>query len=172
VLLISPTISVTRNIADSSIAPSESTKQISQINVKANDIVSKLEKPNYISYDCDELYHQDMLKQINIFRNQNGLLDITLDGQLNSVACAHSKWLINNDRFSHQGYDDTSFNSRCIRGESLCTDESVLKNIEADPQIMFDQVIMLDTEKSKILDPDNKNIGFGFEKGILTLLYR
>jgi uncharacterized protein YkwD len=108
----------------------------------------------------------------NSLREENSVTKTTLDGQLNAVACAHTKWMIKNQLFGHRGYDNTSLISRCIEAETNCTDETVLKNIEGDSLDIFTKTISDASTKEKLLDPENKNIGFAFEQGVLTMIYR
>jgi uncharacterized protein YkwD len=133
---------------------------------------NELLKNHFASYSCNENSYKLLLSKINELRAENNISKATLDGQLNAVACAHTKWMLQNQKFGHRGQDDTGFESRCIEANTKCTDESILNNIENDFVSMFTKAIGDANTKEKMLDPDNKNIGFAFEQGVLTVIYR
>jgi hypothetical protein len=82
------------------------------------------------------------------------------------------KWMLSSQKFGHRGQDDSGFKSRCLEADTKCEDESILNNIENDFVSMFTKAISDTNTKEKMLDPDNKNIGFAYEQGVLTVIYR
>lgn len=133
---------------------------------------TKLPKQDYVSYACNEDYYKPLLEKINSLREENDISKATLDGQLNAVACAHTKWMLKNQNFGHRGIDDTGFISRCLEADTSCTDESILKDIEGNFVSMFTKITNDANTREKMLDPDHKNIGFGFQEGVLAVIYR
>ncbi|MBC7472564.1 MAG: CAP domain-containing protein [candidate division SR1 bacterium] len=133
---------------------------------------SNLPKENYASYTCNENLYKPLLNEINKLRKENDVPKATLDGQLNAVACAHTIWMIKNQKFGHRGIDNTGFASRCLEAGTKCEDESVLVDIVNDLVDVYKKAIGDESTKVKMLDPGNKNIGFGLEEGVLTVIYR
>lgn len=133
---------------------------------------TNLSKDHFASYTCNENLHEYLLNGINTLRGENHISKATLDGQLNTVACAHTKWMLKNQNFGHRGVDDTGFISRCLEADTSCTDENILKDVEGDFVGIFTKITNDANTREKMLDPDHKNIGFGLQEGVLTVIYR
>jgi uncharacterized protein YkwD len=178
VLTISPTINndptslISYNSQPSQTANFVTLKNDVSVSASDKNSKKKLQKNKFVSYICNEDAFKPLLIKINKLREENNISKTTLDGRLNAVACAHTKWMLKNQKFGHRGHDDTGFVSRCEEASTRCTDESVLKDIENDFVSMFTKAIEDANTKEKLLDPDNKNIGFAFEQGVLTVIYR
>lgn len=176
VLVSSPATSIPHikgmnNSANPSQYVASSPKKISEIKVDAQESIDESQKYHYASYECNEETHKYLLDEINRHREANSILDTTNDGQLNSVACAHSKWMDNSNNLSHFGYDNKNAKIRCMRAETACNDEIIMKIENLTPEQILSQ-IKVSNENAYLLDPDNKNIGFGLENGYLTILFR
>jgi uncharacterized protein YkwD len=148
-----------------------SKNNIVRVSAKENT-KNKSHKNHFASYTCNENEYKSLLAKINDLRAENNTSKATLDGQLSAVACAHTQWMLKNQKFGHRGRDDTGFESRCLEANTKCTGESVLKNTENDFINMFSKAINDSSTKEKMLDPENKNIGFAYEQGVLTVIYR
>jgi uncharacterized protein YkwD len=147
-------------------------KKFTNIPVSASDTVSSSEKHHYSSSSCQSDFHKALLDEINKYREVNDISFATLDGQLSSAACAHSEWMNQNSILDHIGYDNTNFGKRCIRAETACNAENILLIQTTNPKTIFETLKNDDANIANLLDPDNKNIGFGLENGYLTILFR
>jgi uncharacterized protein YkwD len=176
VLVSSPTTSIPHiNGINNPVNPSQyvasSPKKLAEIKVDAQETIEESQKYHYASYDCSEEGYKSLLDEINRYREANSILDATNDGQLNSVACAHSKWMDETKVFSNRGYDNKNAKIRCMRAETACNDEIIMKIENLNSKQILTQ-IKESNENAYLLDPDNKNIGFGLENGYLTILFR
>lgn len=121
-----------------------------------------------------------MRNLVNSARAAAGLDPLTFEWNLGRTAEAHSKWMTQQDTFSHTGYDGTSSHDRIaasgfdlqgrwttgenIAARSLNDDGSYHDEVEALHEGLMDSP----GHRANILKPEYTHIGIGIEVGTLS----
>jgi uncharacterized protein YkwD len=127
---------------------------------------------SYTASDCDSGFAGTMLNLVNEHRRANAVAELTLVSDLSGVSCAHSKWMKETGKFSHEGYDGTKFNVRCSRAGTSCNAENIAFNSSATAQKMFDQFKNSQGHNNNMLNPNFTSIGIGYKDGYVTQTFR
>jgi uncharacterized protein YkwD len=136
-------------------------------------------QPNYqtmnfgtpVNGSCPDSFNQEMLRQINDFRRQNGVGNLSLDSKLNDVACKHSWWMNNNNKLDHYGIDGTNPFQRCERGGTSCNAENVAYHSAKDLNWMMEFFRNSPSHRANMLNPTYTKVGIGMGNIYATQLF-
>jgi uncharacterized protein YkwD len=136
-------------------------------------------QPNYQTFNfgtpingsCPDSFSQEMLRQINDFRRQNGVNPLRLDGTLSNVACGHSWWMNNNQKLDHYGVDGTNPFQRCERAGTSCNAENVAYHSAKDINWMMEFFRNSPAHRANMLNSDYTKVGIGMGNIYATQLF-
>jgi uncharacterized protein YkwD len=130
-------------------------------------------KANEFTNDgCSVGLANQMLVLINSHRISNGVGALSLAGDLNGVACAHSKWMTQTGTFSHTGRDNTNPFERCINAGTACYAENIAYNTETSALNLFTQLKESPGHNANMLDGGFAELGLGFDSVYVTQVFR
>ncbi len=136
-------------------------------------------QPNYQTFNygnpsngsCPDSASQEILRQINDFRRQNGVRPLTLDTKLSGVACGHSWWMNNNKKLDHYGIDGTTPFQRCERAGTSCNAENVAYHSAKDINWMMEFFRNSPSHRANMLNPSYTKAGLGLGNIYLTQVF-
>jgi uncharacterized protein YkwD len=126
---------------------------------------------SYTATGCDDSFAATMLQLVNAYRVEQGKPELSLDSKLTSVACAHTVWMVENNKFSHTGFADSTPFERCERAGTDCDAENIAFNSNATPQKIFDQFKGSAGHNANMLG-SHSVMGLGYKAGKLTQNFR
>ncbi len=126
---------------------------------------------SYTATGCDDSFATSILQLVNTYRVEQGKSELSLDPKLSSVSCAHTIWMVENDKFSHTGYADSTAFQRCERGGTDCDAENIAFNSNATAQKIFDQFKGSAGHNANMLG-NHTVMGIGYKAGKLTQNFR
>jgi serralysin len=124
-------------------------------------------------------YEVQMLALINAERAELGIAPLRLNGRLNSSAETHSRWMLREDVFSHDGsggsdpgdrMDDAGyqFSGSWTWGENIAwQSEGGAAGISDEVVAMHNSLMNSPGHRANILNPDFVEIGIGIEVGTM-----
>ncbi|WP_037316537.1 CAP domain-containing protein [Ruegeria halocynthiae] len=122
-------------------------------------------------------FEQEMLTLINEERTSRGLNPLKLETRLNDSSEDHSAWMLDTDRFSHTGENDSSatermgdagfeFSGSWRSGENIAwQSERGAAGITDDVAQLHQSLMNSPGHRANILNPDFEYIGIGIETG-------
>jgi hypothetical protein len=114
------------------------------------------------NYAQNSAENQEMLRLVNALRSQNGLPALRLNTNLNKAAFDHSKDMADNNYFSHEGLNGSSFSQRARNAGY--TGSPLGENIaagSATAQGTFDQWKNSPDHRSNMLNRNANEMGIG-----------
>jgi uncharacterized protein YkwD len=126
----------------------------------------------YTSSNCNIALANQMLALINEHRATNGVGVLSLAGDLNGTACAHSKWMSESGTFSHTGRAGTNPFERCTNAGTACYAENIAYNTETTALNLFTQLKESPGHNANMLDGGFGEIGIGFDGVYVTQNFR
>jgi uncharacterized protein YkwD len=121
---------------------------------------------------CNSSLASQMLVFINNHRAENNAKPLSLSGQLDSIACAHSKWMTETGTFSHAGRDATNPFERCQKAGTYCYAENVAYNTIPNVKDLFEQFKTSPGHNINMLDPNFVEVGLAFDGIYVTQIFR
>jgi uncharacterized protein YkwD len=122
--------------------------------------------------ECSSSYANEMLASINQFRSQNGVGALTLAGDLNNIACAHSKWQNTNNIYEHIGYQGSTPFERCQKAGTTCDSENVYWSTQPTVNGAMNWLKNSPIHRTNMLYPEFKTAGFSLYGNYTTQLFR
>jgi uncharacterized protein YkwD len=126
----------------------------------------------YTSTGCDDGFADTMISLVNDYRAANNIPTLSNDSALAGVSCAHTKWMVETNSFSHIGLNGTSPFERCSKAGTSCNAENIAKNTDATAQKLFDQFKSSIGHNTNMLNPNYTSIGIGYQAGFVTQILR
>jgi uncharacterized protein YkwD len=126
----------------------------------------------YTATGCDNGFADTMVGLVNSHRAANNVPALSNDSALAGVSCAHSKWMVETETFSHTGLNGTSPFERCDRAGTSCYGENIAFNTAATAQKLFDQFKASPKHNANMLDANFTAIGTGYQSGYVTQVFR
>jgi hypothetical protein len=121
-----------------------------------------------------------LLALINNEREAAGLEPLTLNTLLNDAAEAHSRWMLAENQFSHEGEDGSTPGDRMedagypFEGQSLSAENIGWQSLRGDDGFEDDVAQVHESlmnspgHRANILNPDAEDVGLGVEVGTFT----
>jgi uncharacterized protein YkwD len=135
-------------------------------------VLTKPKVNQYTSSNCNLGLANQMLVLINEHRAANGAGALSLAGDLNGTACAHSKWMSETGTFSHTGRAGTNPFERCTNAGTACYAENIAYNTETTALNLFTQLKESPGHNANMLDGGFGEIGIGFDGVYVTQNFR
>jgi uncharacterized protein YkwD len=115
-------------------------------------------------------FRNQLLSQINYYRQDKNLNSLTLDPCLNKVAQEHSEWMYATGTFSHIGKNGSSFQQRCIDAGCDCDAETIFSGSDVDAKNCF-EIWLKSPEHRDIILGNHTRIGIGIAYGWVTVVF-